>query len=244
LNDSFLSAVLHYGGACLEVGLLLYVIARRRLRSYLAPVAYVTLILAADFARYFVLFRVGASTRLYYYTYWLTDYCLALGSFLLVCALFRRACRNEEKIWGIVRPMLPMTFILVLGISVFSLPRSYKAIYSRGFINGFEQNLYFTCLVLVTLLYILIQQTQSADDELGLLVTGMGIQFAGPTATFALTSLLPDQKLGPLLLAYFSPLCNLLMFVTWFYVFVRLPKHAKVGFEEKAPAWAESALSP
>ena len=244
MSGAFLGSVLRYGGYCLELGLILYVIGRGRFKHYAAPVAYVASVLAAECVRSYVLSHFGLSSKQYFYSYWLTDFCLALGAFFLVCAFFRRACREEEKIWGIVRPMLPMTFVLVLGISVLSLSRNYKEIYSARFIYEFEQNLYFTCLVLVTLLYILIQQTQSADDQLGLLVTGMGIQFAGPAAIFALTSLMPGSKFGPSLLAYFSPLCSLLMLLTWSYAMVRAPKHAKVAVIGQSPAWAESALSP
>ena len=67
------------------------------------------------------------------------------------------------------------------------------------FIIEFNQNLYFTCLVLNTLLYILLQQIDSADDELGLLVCGVGIQFAGPAATLALLTLTTGEHFAHIL---------------------------------------------
>jgi hypothetical protein len=240
MAEQLLGYLVQYGGYLLEATLLGYVLLRHQSKRLMGVCLYLGLLLAADgIGRPFVLNRYGLASHQYAYFYWLTDVILALGAFLLVCALFRRACREEEKMWRFLRPMLFMTFILVLGISIFSLSRNYDHIFSR-FITEFEQNLYFTCLVLNTLLYILIQQTQNADDELSLLVTGLGIQFAGPAANFALLYLTPGQEYARSLLAYVEPLCYVGMLVTWSYALMRAPKRAKLP--EQAPAWAGSAL--
>jgi hypothetical protein len=240
MAEQLLGYFVQYGGYLLEVTLLGYVLYRHQSKRLMGVCLYLGLLLAADgIGRPFVLNLYGRTSRQYAYFYWLTDVLLALGAFLLVCALFRRACRDEEKMWRFLRPMMFMTFILVLGISIFSLSRNYDRMFSR-FITEFQQNLYFTCLVLNTLLYILIQQTQSADDELSLLVTGLGIQFAGPAANFALMFLTPGKQDTASLLAYVSPLCFLGMLATWAYALMRAPKRAKLP--EQAPAWAGSAL--
>lgn len=240
MAERLLGYLVQYGGYLLEVTLLGYVLVRHQSKRLMSVCLYLGLLLAADgVGRPYVLFRYGLKSYEYAYFYWLTDVMLALGAFLLVCALFRRACREEEKMWRFLRPMLVMTFLLVLGISLFSLSTHLDKLFTR-FITEFEQNLYFTCLVLNTLLYILIQQIQSADDELSLLVTGLGIQFAGPAANFALMFLTPHQQNTASLLAYVSPLCFLGMLVTWSYALMRAPK--QVRLLEQAPVWAGSAL--
>ena len=143
--------------------------------------------------------------------------------------------------WHFLCPMLAFVFILVLGLSFFSLLNNYHNLFSR-FIVEFQQNLYFTCLVLTTLLYILLQQRQSADEELILLVTGMGIQFAGPAANFALVFLTPGQRFASNLYTYIGPLCTLGMLLIWFYAVARLPE--AVHIRARAGEVGEMAAAP
>ncbi len=80
-------------------------------------------------------------------------------------------------------------FVLVVGsFGSFPYPQLYPTLHNV-FIVEFSQNLYFSCLVLNTLLYVMIQQLAIDDDELGLLVCGMGVQFAGEAACLALLHL-------------------------------------------------------
>jgi len=212
----------------LQLALVCAIVHRRlwkRLGSVLLYVAALLLIDGA--ARSYVLHEYGFSSNEYAYTFWLTDVLLTLASFLLVCAFFRRACLREEKMWRFLRLFLALVFILVLGISSSSLIHNYDNL-SSFFIVEFQQNLYFTCLVLNTLLYILMQQTQNADEELGLLVTGMGIQFAGPAASLALAYLTRGQEFGRSLAAYLGPLCTIGMLLTWFYAVTRMPQVSSV----------------
>ena len=137
----------------------------------MAFVAVLLLLLVDAVGRRYFFYRFGVASLQYAYAYWLTDVLLALGAFLLICALFRRACGAEEKLWHFIRLVLAFVFILVLGLSLFSLSRNYDHLFSR-FITEFQQNLYFTCLVLNTLLFVLIQQKALADEELTLLVCG------------------------------------------------------------------------
>jgi hypothetical protein len=208
----------------LEGALLVYLLIRRRVGRWLPVFLYLSLLLVVDgLGRSWALYRYGYSSIEYGYFYWLTDVVLALGAFLLVCAFFRRACTHEQKMWGSVRLLLGLVFVLTLGISVFALSRNYDQLITR-FTFEFQQNLYFTCLVLNTLLYILMQQIGNTDDELTLLVCGMGIQFAGPAANFALAHLTPGQDFYGLLYPYVGPLCTLGMLLTWFYALVRAPQ--------------------
>ena len=185
------------------------------------------LFLIDGIGRQWVLGRFGYSSLQYFYFYYLTDAILALGAFLLVCTFFRRACAQQERMWQYVRLILPCVFFLVFGISGFSLTENYNHLFS-SFMVEFEQNLYFTCLVLNTLLYILMQQTDSTDNELGLLVCGMGLQFAGPAASYALRHLTLGLGLTADLVHFIGPVCTLGMLSTWVYALAFKPKTARV----------------
>ena len=165
--------------------------------------------------------QYGFASRQYFYVYWSTDFLLVISAFILVCLFFRRACFQEEKMWRFVRLLLFFIFILVMGISCLSFSRNYSQL-STYFIVEFNQNLYFTCLVLNTLLYILLQQIESADDELGLLVCGVGIQFAGPAATLALVHLTTGEGFAKSLAYFMMPLCTLGMLLVWAYAIGRV----------------------
>ena len=167
----------------------------------------------------------GLASRQYFYVYWSTDFLLVISAFLLVCLFFRRACLHEEKMWRFVRLLLLFVFILVLGISGLSFSRNYSHLFTY-FIIEFNQNLYFTCLVLNTLLYLLLQQIDSADDQLGLLVCGVGIQFAGPAATLALVHLTTGEGFAQSLASFVMPLCTLGMLLVWAYAIVRVKDKA------------------
>jgi hypothetical protein len=236
------TVVLQFAGYLLEVGLLGFVLLRRRERRFIPIAIYLSLLLAIDgVGRAYVLHSYGFSSPQYAYFFWLTDVLLVLAAFLLVGAFFRRACLQEDRMWHFLRLMLTFIFILVLGVSFFSLLQNYHNLFSR-FIVEFQQNLYFTCLVLTTLLYILLQRRESSDEELILLVTGMGIQFAGPAANFALVFLTPGQRFGSNLFTYIGPLCTLGMLLTWSYAVARLPE--AVPMRARAGEVAEMAAAP
>ncbi|MBZ5514702.1 MAG: hypothetical protein LAN62_07635 [Acidobacteriia bacterium] len=224
----YLSVALQYGIYLLEAGLLAYLTVRRRFGGLVCLILYLSLLLAFDgVSRPYILYRYGYSSREYAYFYWLTDVLLTLGAFLLVCAFFRRACKYEQKMWHSIRLVLVFVLILTLAISLLALGRNYDQI-RTVFIVEFQQNLYFTCLVLNTLLYILLQQIKSTDDELALLVCGLGIQFAGPAANLALARLTTGQGFASSLYGYVSPLCTLGMLLTWFYALVRAPQPSAI----------------
>jgi hypothetical protein len=165
----------------------------------------------------------GQASRQFFYFYWLTDVVFALGAFLVICGFFHRACAQEEKIWKIVRHLLPFVFFIVLGISALSLTRHYTNLYDR-FIFEVSQNLYFACLVLNTLLYIMLQQLEIEDDELGLLVCGLGVQFAGEAACFALLHLTADHSMAKALTVFLAPICTLAMLSIWVYAIGKAPQ--------------------
>lgn len=216
--------VVQFAGYSLEACLLVLVFLRRRGQRLVALSVYLALLLAIDgISRPYVLYRFGLSSREYAYFFWLTDVLLTLAAFLLLCSFFRRACLHEEKMWRFLRLLLAFVFMLVLGISSVSLAQNYASLFGI-FIVEFQQNLYFTCLVLTTMLFVLIQRLQSADEELTLLVVGMGIQFAGPTASLALLNLARRQELARFLVAYVGPVCTLGMLLTWFWALTRIPE--------------------
>jgi hypothetical protein len=203
---------------------------------------YLSLLLAADgIARPYVLYHYGYTSSQYAYFYWVTDVLLVLGAFLLVCMFFRRACVHETRMWHFIRLLLAFVFVLTLLLSLFSIPTHYNGDLAPLTME-FRQNLYFTCLVLNTLLYILMQQIESTDEELTLLVCGMGIQFAGPAANFALAHLTQAQDYYALLYPYVGPLCTLGMLLTWFYALVRAPQPSAIR-AAKEPARELAAVA-
>jgi len=169
----------------------------------------------------------GQGSTQYYYFYWVTDVMLALGAFLLVCGFFHRACAQDEKRWAFVRLLLVSVFTIVLGVSALSLTRNYAHLYTM-FIIEFSQNLYFSCLVLNTLLYVMIQQLEIEDDELGLLVCGLGVQFAGEAAGLALVHVTWGGAFATILFGYLSPICTLGMLSIWIYAIGKAPQEVPV----------------
>jgi len=211
----------------LALSLLIYLGYRGCFKRLTGVSLYLFALLLIDaVGRRYVYYHYGETSIEYRYFYWLTDVALALGAFVLVCTFFHRACAKEAKMWRFLRLFLVFVFVLVLGISTFSLSRNYAHLWSR-FIYEFQQNLYFTCLVLNTLLYILMQQIETTDDELSMLVCGLGLQFAGPAAILALVFLTPGHEYAKSLYGLVGPLCTLGMLSTWFYAVAQTPKLAR-----------------
>jgi hypothetical protein len=238
MASEFLSYGISYACLFLEAAWLVVFVGGTRRRKLWAPAAFVAAILADSVVGQVVLHRYGLTSHAYAYFYWLSDVVLALGAFLLVCAFFRRACSGQTPLWRHMRLLLALVFVLVVGVSLISLSRNYTSLFTI-FIIEFEQNLYFTCLVLISLLYILMQYFQPADDELGLLVCGLGIQFAGPAANFALVHLTSGEFYSASLLRFIPPLCTLAMLSIWTYAVAGMRKAARPS---EAPIREEARL--
>ena len=232
---------LQYSVYILEFALVVYLLVKGHLRRLSGLFIYLCgLFLIDAVGRPFVLYRYGFNSSQYGYVYWLSDAFLELTAFVLVCVLFRRACQEKPKLWESVRLLLGCVFILVFAVSLFSLSSHHDQLLTR-FIIEFEQNLYFTCLVLNTLLYILLQHTESADEELGLLVCGLGIQFAGPAACYALLYLVPGWSHAYTVNNILGQACTMGMLLTWFYAIARVHEPVQVPAPSKlelAPAEA------
>jgi len=239
MGISVASYGLQYGCFIIEAGLILYLARSNQLKTRPTPLLYLLSLLVAALMRAFVLHEYGLASRQYFYVYWSTDFLLVISAFLLVCFFFRRACRHEEKMWRFVRLLLVFIFVLILGISGLVFSRNYKDLFPY-FVFEFNENLYFTCLVLNTLLYLLLQQIDSADDQLGLLVCGVGIQFAGPAATLALVHLTTAERFAQALNSFAIPLCTLGMLLVWAYAIVRVPDTASEVARPKVPVLAEA----
>jgi len=165
---------------------------------------------------------------------------LAICAFVLICSFFRRACAAEERMWRFVRTLLVCVFVLVLGISALALTRHYSQLYT-AFIVEFSQNLYFSCLVLNTMLYVMIQQFAIDDEELGLLVCGIGVQFAGEAACLALLHLTSGEAFARVMAMVLPPACTLGMLSIWIYAIVKTPQAVPVGSRvQKHPGWLEA----
>lgn len=241
--DLLVSHGFQYLGYALEVSLIVVLIAKgvwRKLPDFFLYVVGYACIDAV--LRPVVLYRYGSSSFQFRYCYWITDVVLTLGAFILIGLLFRRVCKSKRETWSMVRSMLAAVFVLIAVISYFSLIHHYDHLFSR-FIIEFQQNLYFACLVLNTLLYIMLQQTDSANEELSFLVLGLGIEFAGPAASMALMYLTPGGQDAGILAAFAAQICNLGMFLTWFYAITQATKKKTVpsyGDSRQVPAFAEA----
>jgi hypothetical protein len=228
----------------LELGLLVYLLYRGLWRRHAGVLVYLLSLLAVDegVRRYFFHRYGGLNSLAYANCYWLTDVLLALEAFGLMCIFFRRAC--VPQVWRVLRLSLTVVFILVAAISYFSLlPRYHNDTLLHNFIYEFEQNLFFTCLVLNTLLFVMLQRIEGADQELGLLVCGMGIQFAGPAASLALVHVTSGWPAAYSLLDYVMPVCTLGMLLVWLYAMTPAQKDATEGSASpmRVPILAEAA---
>jgi hypothetical protein len=228
VSDQILMHGLQYGIYILEVVVCVLLASRGGWRHLKGLCLYVTLLFGLDgVARPAVLNYFGRASVQYAYFYWLTDVVLAMGAFLLICSFFQRACTREQKLWRFVRLLLLFVFVLVVAISALALTRHYTQLYT-GFIVEFSQNLYFSCLVLNTMLYLMIQHLAIDDDELGLLVCGMGVQFAGEAACLALYHVTLGENFARVIAMVLSPACTLGMLLIWVYAIVKTPQAAPV----------------
>jgi len=236
MSDQLLTCGLQYAGYMVEAAICLLLIWQGRWRRLKGLCLYVAALFMLDgLARSASFSYFGQGSTQYYYFYWVTDVALALGAFLLVCNFFHRACAHEDKMWKFVRLALVLVFVFVLAYSALKLTSNYSHLYTV-FIIEFSQNLYFTCLVLNTLLYVMMQQLVIDDDELGLLVCGLGVQFAGEAAGLALIHVTLRENFSVLLFSVLNPVCTLGMLSIWIYAITRTPQEvparSKVGNQE------------
>jgi hypothetical protein len=242
MGRNLVSYGLQYAGYFLEAGLVFYLVWSGQWKKRRNAAFYLTSLSVAEFSRAFTLHKYGFHSLQYYYTYWTTDVLLVGSAFVLVCLFFRRACSHEEKMWRSIRLLLLFVFILVLGVSGLIFSRNYSHLFT-DFIVVFYQDLYFTCLVLNTLLYILLQQLESTDDELALLVCGVGIQFAGPAATMALVHLTTAEGFAQSLNSFTLPMCTVGMLLVWAYAIVGVRNKAIKLSRPKVPVMAEATAT-
>lgn len=229
MTDQLLTGSFQYAGYVVEAAICLMLSWQGRWRRHTGLCLYVVALFLLDgVARPAALSHFGPKSTQYFYTYWLTDVILALGAFLLVCAFFRRACAQDEKWWHFVRLVLISVLVLVLIYTGLNLTRHYANLYTM-FIVEFSQNVYFSCLVLNTLLYVMIQQIAVDDDELGLLVCGLGVQFAGEAAGLAFYHLTAGDNFAHVFFSFLNPACTLGMLSVWIYALLKASQTATAG---------------
>lgn len=218
---------LSYAGQSLEVVLLVFLFARGHWKRLWQITLYLAILLGVGAARSFTLHRYGFASSQYGDCYWTTDLFLVVAAFFVMATLFRRACSENEKMWSHLRLLLASVFLFMLALSLFSLSH-HKGQFFTAFIIGFQQDLYFACLVLNTLLYLLVIKMEIADDQLAMLVSGLGIEFAGPAACLALFYLTGGDPVARNLGSVLLPLCDIGMILTWFYATLRVPVTAEM----------------
>jgi len=235
---NILSYAFQSGCYLIEVGLIVFVVQSSYRSRSACVILYLTSLLTAGLGRTYTLYKFGFRSAQYRNAYWTTDFLLVISAFLLLCLFFRRACLCHEKMWRSIRLLLTFITVLVVGISGLSFSHNYSTLV-EDFVVEFSQNLYFACLVLNTLLYLLLQYIESADDQLGLLVCGMGIQFAGPAATLALRHLTPGEGFAQVLNSLAMRLCSLGMLLVWAYAIIHVRVKETPAPRHKIPALAE-----
>jgi hypothetical protein len=225
--ETFIASGIQYAAYLLEIGLFAYLILWGHGRRLFGVCLLLVSFLGTDWiVRPYALIHFGIKSRQYYYVYWLSDVVLTLEAFGLICFFFRRAFQRHQKLWQQMRQMLAWVFVLVLAVSCVSLYFNYAHI---NFMDEFQQNLYFACLVLNTLLYIKMQSMGIEDEELDFLVCGMGLQFAGPAACLAFAYLTRGHHYDSLF-TYVTQLCTSGMLLVWFYAIVGVPRGVRVRF--------------
>jgi len=212
-------------GILIEASLVFYLAWTGRWKGQGAVAFYLSSLVVGQVTRACFLHEYGWKSLRYYYAYWSTDFLLVMSAFGIVCLFFRRACSREEKMWRLIRLFLVWLLVLVAAISGVFLSLNRHDFFTY-FLVVFNQKLYFGCLVLNTLLYLMLHYMNSADDQLELLVCGVGIQFAGPTAALALVHLTNGGRFAKWLAYQTIPLCTFGMLLLWAYVIVYVPKSA------------------
>jgi hypothetical protein len=237
--ETAIGYAIQFGVYGLELALFAYLLGSGKWRHLRGAWLYVGLFLALDaVGRPYVLYWYGFQSDEYAYFFWLSDVAFVLAAYAVLCAFFRRASQGRALIWHQLRFLLVAVFVLTLGYSALSLHKNYDSLFTI-FIVEFQQNLYFTCLVLTTLLYIFLQKAETEDEQLVLLVSGLGIQYAGPAANFALVYLTQGQRYASIMATYVLPLCTLGMLLIWLYAVTRPPMTVPAGAREaRAPALA------
>jgi hypothetical protein len=243
MSDLLLTSGFQYAGYAVEAIICLLLIRQARWRRLMVLCLYVAALFLLDgIARSASLSFFGQRSTQYYYIYWVTDVMLDLGAFLLVCAFFHRACAQDARRWAFVRFMLISVFAIVLVVSTFSITRNYANLYTV-FIVEFSQNLYFSCLVLNTLLYVMIQQFAIDDEQLGLMVCGMGVQFAGEAAGLALVHVTSGGDFARQIFGVLNPACTLGMLVIWIYAITKTPQAFFVPSGARKPISLREAVA-
>ena len=218
-------------GILIEASLVVYLAWTGRWKGQGAVVFYLSSLVVSQVARACFLHEYGLTSLEYYYAYWSTDLLLVMSALGVVCLFFRRACLHEEKMWRLIRLFLVLLLVLVAAILGVSLSLNRHDFFTY-FLVVFNQKLYFGCLVLNTLLYLMLYRLNSLDDQLELLVCGVGIQFAGPAASLALVHLTNGGRFAKFLAYQTIPLCTFGMLLVWAYVILYVPKSAG-GFGQR-----------
>lgn len=244
MSGALISYLVSYAGFILEAGLLVYLLAGRHAKRFWELAFYLAISLGVGVARTYTLHIYGFGSSQYGNCYFTTDLLLVLAAFVLVVSFFRRACSRNQEMWQFVRMLLAAVIVAIAVISYFSLA-SHRDNFFSFYIIEFSQNLYFASLVLTTLLYLMTLKMEIADDRLSMIVSGLGIEFAGPAASLALIFLTHGAQISRDAGVYFVPLCDSGMILTWFYAISRVPGAAKAPSHRvgASPAFARGNIS-
>lgn len=221
----YILQVLVYGtAACVLVGSL----RQRCLRRYFYLNLYVVALCGCDALRWAFLRAYGFSSPQYSYAYYLSDAVLAILAYVLILEFFDILFRNSP-LRITVRLALFFFFLLVAGMSYVFISKSVSHFYSR-LVMEFQQNMYFSMVVLAALLWISLAHLRLGDRQLALLITAVGIHASSLASGFALTNLLPANFFSAVipLMQRLPALATITMFSLWSYALLRVPAEVTV----------------
>ncbi len=240
--DALVVHGLQYTSYALELSLVMVLATRGWWRKHFAFFLYLSGFAFIDaLLRPVVLYTYGWTSQQYLYCYWISDLVLTLGAFLFISELFRRACHDNKTLWKFLRTTLVSVFVLMALISSYTVWQHDHTL-ARYFVVELTQNVYFSCLVLNTLLYVMLQRADYINEDLSLIVCGLGIEFAGPAASMALAHLLSGWSGSIAFASLIAQFCNVGMLTTWLYAVAKAPEERRVRSYEKVnrvPAFAE-----
>jgi len=146
----------------------------------------------------------GTTSRVFFYTYWISDVVLLVLLFGVVCSFFPRSVR-----WVMLGFFAGMC---ALAAAVLRFGFSQIAASGNLFIYAFEQILYMCCLALDTALLVVGRCRGQCGISLRLFVSGIGIQTAGAAVILACWVYQYPKDNGSL---DYLPLATMLMLAAW-----------------------------
>jgi hypothetical protein len=215
-------SVIWFGGALLELGVVVCAVSRGSFRRYLCLNLYMLLSFLTSAGRFLVLNHYGLESSEYAYFYFYSDAVLTILLYFALITLYLHVF-DEMKVEKYVRVT---AMLLLAGTALFSYQvvqqSSHKML--THFFFELSQNLYFVGLVLTYVLWGAILKLRETRTQLIQLVLSLGLHFSALAATYAIRNLYPTFQY-----AFFVQVTGLILPLAWAYAFLRLTEDARMS---------------